>query len=397
MAEGANPGHLDPLYEKMVEAFGEPPFSLRPEDLRPSEIWWRDHQPWLETCGYALRERFKPGWIPSWTQGVPITQAEDYLGLTTGNLIDAIRAADNGVVMLKKISRSVHPYEVELTAMWTEPHLVNHPHNHCVRLIEVLTPPDDSDIAIIVLPLFRRLFRPEFQTVGEVVEFFRQAFEGLKFIHENCVAHRDCNETNIMMDASAMYPEGWHLIHQNLAPGALSFVHHKVAKRFTRTEKPPKYYFIDFGISRRYDASDISPIEDIIRGGDKSPPEFENSTFRCNPFPTDVFYLGNVIRLFFLDGWPDRRKPGYHGIGFMRALVEEMVHEDPTKRPTMNEVVHRFNEILRRLSSWKLRSRLVPRKESAFETTIRAYQHWKRTIRYILQSIPPVSRDGDGD
>ncbi|TFK72497.1 hypothetical protein BDN72DRAFT_731085, partial [Pluteus cervinus] len=63
-----------------------------------------------------------------------------------------------------------------------------------------------------------------------------------------------------------------------------------------RTERPPKYYFIDFGISRQYDPSDASPIEGIIRGGDKSPPEYADPSGRCNPFPTDVYSLGNTIR-----------------------------------------------------------------------------------------------------
>ena len=35
-------------------------------DLDPSEVQWRDRQPTLEKCGYALRKRYKPGWKPSW-------------------------------------------------------------------------------------------------------------------------------------------------------------------------------------------------------------------------------------------------------------------------------------------------------------------------------------------
>ncbi|TFK64547.1 hypothetical protein BDN72DRAFT_802046 [Pluteus cervinus] len=386
----------DPLYEKMVGTQGEPGFRLKPEVLSPPEIWWRDHQPWLESCGYALRERFKPDWVPSWTQGTPLMYAEDHWRLAAGHLIDAARTVDNKTIMLKKISRLVHPYEVELTAMWTEPHLASHPHNHCVRLIEVLTPPNDSDVAIVVLPLLRELLSPKFLTVGEAVEFFRQAFEGLKFIHENHVAHRDSNHTNIMMDASGMYPEGWHISDPDLAPGPSSLAKGKAAKRLTRTEQPPTYYFIDLGISRRYDPSDTSPSEPIIRGGDKSPPEHENPTGLCNPFPADVYYIGNVIRLLFLDGWPDVDEPGYHGIEFMRPLVENMVHEDPTQRPTMDEVIRHFNEILCNLSSWKLRSRLIPHKESAFKAAIRTCQHWKRTIMYTVHGVSPLPKKVDG-
>lgn len=36
------------------------------EYLNVAEQWWRDLQPWLERCGYLLRERYREGWVPSW-------------------------------------------------------------------------------------------------------------------------------------------------------------------------------------------------------------------------------------------------------------------------------------------------------------------------------------------
>lgn len=42
----------------------------------------------------------------------------------------------------------------------------------------------------------------------------------------------------------------------------------------------------------------------------------------------------------------------------MEPLVKDMVQADPKQRPTMDEVVKRFSEIRRRLSWWKLRSRI---------------------------------------
>lgn len=35
-------------------------------DLLLSEVWWRDHSTFLESRGYRLRPRFRPGWSPSW-------------------------------------------------------------------------------------------------------------------------------------------------------------------------------------------------------------------------------------------------------------------------------------------------------------------------------------------
>lgn len=73
------------------------------------------------------------------------------------------------------------------------------------------------------------------------------------------------------------------------------------AKFNTRTERPVKYYFIDFGLSRRYDHSIVHPIEIPIWEGDKEVPEFQDSNELCDPFATDVFYIGNAIKKDFLD------------------------------------------------------------------------------------------------
>lgn len=34
--------------------------------LQATERFWRDHQGWLQTCGYMLRSRYMPDWQPSW-------------------------------------------------------------------------------------------------------------------------------------------------------------------------------------------------------------------------------------------------------------------------------------------------------------------------------------------
>ena len=38
--------------------------------LSIGEVWWRDHQAWLQERGYMLRPRYRPGWVPSW-EGKP--------------------------------------------------------------------------------------------------------------------------------------------------------------------------------------------------------------------------------------------------------------------------------------------------------------------------------------
>lgn len=64
----------------------------------------------------------------------------------------------------------------------------------------------------------------------------------------------------------------------------------------TRTARATKYYFIDFGIARQCSHDVKHPREDIILGGDKTVPEFQNTLDPQDPFPTDIYYIGNMMR-----------------------------------------------------------------------------------------------------
>lgn len=97
------------------------------------------------------------------------------------------------------------------------------------------------------------------------------------------------------MDAAPLYPQHWHPIVDTRKRDMSA-----TAEHLTRTQKPVKYYFIDFGISRQFTADDPEPMADPIQGGDRTVPEFEVSDEPCNPFPTDVYYAGNLIRQDFI-------------------------------------------------------------------------------------------------
>ena len=94
-----------------------------------------------------------------------------------------------------------------------------------------------------------------------------------------------------MLDPSNMYPDSFH-------PAAItrSRDFRGKAKRYSRTKRPTRYLLIDFGLSRVYDPADGPPLDDPLRGGDKSAPEHQDGKTPCNPFPTDVYYLGNLVR-----------------------------------------------------------------------------------------------------
>ena len=103
-------------------------------------------------------------------------------------------------------------------------------------------------------------------------------------------------DLNIMMDATPLYPIPYHPMRRSrLRDFSDDGWFAGDPKHYTRTERPVRYYIIDFGISRRYNPNDGPPLEVPILGGDKSVPEFV-SLEPCNPFPTDIYYLGNMIK-----------------------------------------------------------------------------------------------------
>ena len=153
------------------------------------------------------------------------------------------------------------------------------------------------------------------------------------------------------------------------------------AKHYTRTQSPPQYYYVDFSISRNYEASENNPLE--------QPP------FRQD-FATDVGCLGHAIQKIFLDVWcssslshftPHFYKQRYSGVKFLNGLVSDMIHEDPTQRPNMDVVVSRFKDLRRSLSARKLRSRVVHVDKNYFVGFI---PHWVHRIQYIMHKIPPT-------
>jgi uncharacterized phage-associated protein len=74
----------------------------------------------------------------------------------------------------------------------------------------------------------------------------------------------------------------------------------------------------------------------------------------------------------------------YQGFEFMEPLVADMVQNDPTKRPKMDEVVTRFLETKGKLSAWKLRSRIARQDEIWPLTAWRSVRHLYRTISYVV-------------
>lgn len=161
-----------------------------------------------------------------------------YILLQFTHLLDASRE-DGSFVMLKHISISRHPHEVEVGQLFSLNPLVSDPKNRCAPFYDVLRVPNDDDRVILVMPLLYRVENPPFQTVGEVVEFCRQIFEvpigpslpcvwftffplspqGLQFMHQNHTAHRYVSSDNKLfgsltpsMLATANITTSWQIL-----------------------------------------------------------------------------------------------------------------------------------------------------------------------------------------
>jgi len=297
--------------------------------------------------------------------------------------IDAIRISDGQMVGLKHVEPSDYPYETEITRYFGNEELLKDPRNHCVPLIEILEPPGDIPAFILVMPFLRQWNDPPLLTVGEAMDFISQMLEGLLFVHEHHVVHRDPTLRNWMLDPKPLYPNMFHPVKKNRN---LNFK--GKAKHNTRTACPTRYILIDFGLSRQYDASSFPVTEDPVLGGDKTAPEFfKDGVFQrdqdpFDPFPTDVYYAGNLIRQHLIKK--------YTGLDFLAPFVVDLVHDDPVQRPTMKVVVERFQSILLTLSTMKLRSRIRRRKEFVIVSLFKSIGHIIRTANYIARGIPPI-------
>lgn len=78
------------------------------------------------------------------------------------------------------------------------------------------------------------------------------------------------------------------------------------------------------------------------------------------------------------------------GFKFMETLITDMTQDDPTKRPTMDVVMARFDEIRGSLSMWTLRARVVKKKEAVLLGILRSSLHAIQQAGHIVRGTPPV-------
>ncbi|KAH9035412.1 hypothetical protein EDB84DRAFT_1660604 [Lactarius hengduanensis] len=192
--------------------------------------------------------------------------------------------------------------------------------NHCAPLLEVIELSTRfGSQKFMVFPLLRPFNQPRIQTFGEFAAFFTQISEGIRFLHQRNVAHRYAN--NI---------------------------------KFTAAQHSPRYYFVGFGLSRQYPSRDT--MDEPLPGEDESAPEHRSRRQLCNPFHTDIYYIGNLVRKEFIERC--------NGFEFMEDLVASMTRGNPAERPPIEEVLEEFSRIRASLSKRKLRSVITSKNTS---------------------------------
>lgn len=94
-------------------------------------------------------------------------------------MLDATRVTDGAMVMLKRVSSTTYPQELQIHHHLLSAQVdgMNESDKHIVPIYAVLQVPDSSSESIIVMPYLRPSSDPEFNTVEEAVEFFRQVFK----------------------------------------------------------------------------------------------------------------------------------------------------------------------------------------------------------------------------
>ncbi|KAH9013311.1 hypothetical protein EDB85DRAFT_970612 [Lactarius pseudohatsudake] len=311
-----------------------------------AERWWVDRYNEIAERGYKLCPRYHPQWEPSWFEtGKDLYAVEDGQATILRAAMDATRIQDGRPVMLRKVLADERPHELRINQLFSSPAHSMERDNHCALLLDVIELSTRvGSQRLMVFPLLLPFNRPRIQTFREFAAFFTQICEGIRFLHQRNVAHRDCTANNIMVTAA---------------------------------QRPPRYYFINFSLSRLYPSRDA--MDEPVPGGDESVPEHRSRQL-CSPFHTDIYYIGNLIRNEFMEKCP--------GFEFMGDLVASMTQDNPAERPPIEDVLEEFSRIRASLSKEKLRSAIISKNAPKVFGIIRQAWQSVRTLRNVVCCRP---------
>ncbi|OCB88199.1 hypothetical protein A7U60_g4604 [Sanghuangporus baumii] len=312
--------------------------------LLSAEIAWRDRYEMLESHGYRLRPRYHPNWRPSWLDTKkPVSHHEDYNIHNNLFNMDAIRVSDGQKVFLKRVRTGSR--EIDILRFLSEPERLQDSNNHAAALLDVFADDNDPRFSYMVMPLLRPYYYPDFYSVDEVVEFMRQLLQAgyTTASRQSLTANdRDCSELNLMMDAEAMYPKGFHPATYTMDASG----YNRAYPKRRRDVKDLRYYFIDFGISSIFGPDEPRKVLGVD-GQDDEVPELSIDV-PYDPFLVDVFILGNLFKKAFLNR--------YTNLDFLLPLVERMTTRDCRERLTSFSALRLFDVLVSNQSWYTLRT-----------------------------------------
>jgi hypothetical protein len=177
---------------------------------------------------------------------------------------------------------------------------------------------------------------------------------------------RDVDLKNVLMDPAGLYFKGWHYVATGrYQPGDIfkSNLPLRLAPFIPRCLNPPRYLFIDFGISFQY-GENVVPYAFGMYGSLK-PPEMKPHTMH-DPYKVEIWRFGYLVKELLEDVERDlsihRAKPLKDRMIYPRLenWVNAMLH-DAEKRPTSEKVLDDLEQLLVDSSDDSLREVLIPK------------------------------------
>ncbi|KAG8711856.1 hypothetical protein FRC11_001647 [Ceratobasidium sp. 423] len=280
-----------------------------------------------------LRPRYRPGWVRSWagTNYNPLI-CEDSLTLESFKIMDATRIRDERQVIIKVFDTLASPEELPTLQYLAADRLRSNPRNHCAYALDSFPVPDRESWVFVVMDTYCSIDIVPFETIGEVVELVYQLLEGLAFMHDINIAHRDCALANIVMKADPLFES---IPHPHPSYMYLTKDGRERVKLRTRAGRDVKYFFIDFGLAVKFPSYAERTFVTGIEGREREIPEFSTPNKAYDPFKLDVCILGRSL-------WRDFYQNSSRSLYFMEPLLERMVATKPSDRPTAAEALEHF-------------------------------------------------------